>query len=370
MKRWVVAAMVLAGAVGAHAQWQMQDSGTTASLRGISSLGKGVAWASGANGTVLRTEDGGYQWQTCSVPAGAEKLDFRGIQGFDANTAIVMSSGKGDASRLYKTTDACKTWKLLFTNPDKDGFWDTVSIRTETDGCLLGDPTQGRFTLFCTRDHGKRWIRQIGKGLKTDASMEGAFAASNASLEGSSGWLLFVTGGKGGAASYAIHSTVVCLDDCPDSEMNLDGRKDEWTRVPIPLGRETESSGAFAVAIRRAGHEALFVAVGGDYQKPDSSENTAAFSADPTKQWQAAASMPHGYRSSVAYEARHKAWIAVGPNGTDASFDDGKTWKALKPGMNEPGDADRNWNALSLPFVVGPKGRIAILRPDALKSNR
>ena len=105
-----------------HAQFDIEDSHTTASLRGIHNVGGGVAWASGTNGTVLRTEDGGYLWQTCTIPPGAEKLDFRGIQAFDENTAIVMSSGKGDLSRLYKTTDGCQTWKLLFTNPDKEGF--------------------------------------------------------------------------------------------------------------------------------------------------------------------------------------------------------------------------------------------------------
>ena len=61
-------------------------------------------------------------------PPDAEKLDFRGVQGIDRNTAIAMSSGKGDLSRLYKTTDACKTRKLIFTNPDKDGFWDALQI--------------------------------------------------------------------------------------------------------------------------------------------------------------------------------------------------------------------------------------------------
>ncbi len=115
-------------ASSSHAQWTLQTSNTTADLRGIHSIGGGVAWASGTNGTVLRTEDGGYVWQSCTVPPGAEKLDFRGIQAFDANTAIVMSSGKGDLSRLYKTTDGCHSWKLLFTNPDKDGFWDAISL--------------------------------------------------------------------------------------------------------------------------------------------------------------------------------------------------------------------------------------------------
>src|ERR1700730_6514077 len=111
-----------------QAQWDIEESHTTASLRGIHNVGGGVAWASGTNGTVLRTEDGGYLWQTCTIPPGAEKLDFRGIQAFDENTAIVMSSAKGALSRLYKTTDGCQTWKLLFTNPAKEGFWDALQF--------------------------------------------------------------------------------------------------------------------------------------------------------------------------------------------------------------------------------------------------
>jgi hypothetical protein len=76
---------------------------------------------------------------------------------------------------------------------------------------------------------------------------------------------------------------------------------------------------------------------------------------------------PHGYRSAVAYDAPTKTWITVGPNGTDISRDDGRNWTALKPTAQDPPDADKNWNALSLPFVVGPKGRIGKLRPEALK---
>ena len=91
-----ILAILAATSLTARAQWTLETSNTTADLRGIHSIGGGVAWASGTNGTVLRTEDGGYLWQSCTVPPGAEKLDFRGIQAFDANTAIVMSSGKGD----------------------------------------------------------------------------------------------------------------------------------------------------------------------------------------------------------------------------------------------------------------------------------
>jgi hypothetical protein len=47
----------------------------------------------------------------------------------------------------------------------------------------------------------------------------------------------------------------------------------------------------------------------------------------------------------------------VGTNGSDLSRDDGKSWQPLDDG---------NWNALSLPYVVGPDGRIARLNAAAL----
>src|SRR5437868_702264 len=162
MPRRALPFLVLLLSLPAHSQFTLQTSNTTADLRGIHSVGKGVAWASGTNGTVLRTEDGGYVWQSCSMPPGAEHLDFRGIQAFDANTAIVMSSGKGDLSRLYKTIDGCHSWKLLLTNPHKDGFWDAVQFSDSKHGFVLGDPIEispvsKRFELEQTYDGGEHW---------------------------------------------------------------------------------------------------------------------------------------------------------------------------------------------------------------------
>ena len=50
------------------------------------------------------------------------------VSGKGVSAAIIMSSGKGALSRIYKTTDACATWILLFTNPDPEGFWDAVVL--------------------------------------------------------------------------------------------------------------------------------------------------------------------------------------------------------------------------------------------------
>ncbi|HZZ37483.1 MAG TPA: hypothetical protein VFE06_00020, partial [Acidobacteriaceae bacterium] len=174
--------------------WVMERSGTTAGLRGIHAVGGGVAWASGTNGTVLRTEDGGYEWQSCAMPPGAEKLDFRGIWAWDDNTAIVMSSGTGDASRLYKTTDGCSHWKLLFTNPDKEGFYDALLFVNRDYGLVLGDPAGGdtrgpvAFRIRLTNDGGETWIPVGDPELPhpsvnlTPLSGEAFFAASNSSM--------------------------------------------------------------------------------------------------------------------------------------------------------------------------------------------
>jgi len=121
----------------------MQDSGTNAGLRGIDSVDGTVAWASGTGGTVLKTIDGGAHWSKCAVPDGDKDgvtLDFRGAQAWDAQTAIVMASGPGEKSRLYKTVDGCGTWKLMLKNTDPEGFYDAFTFWDVKHGFLLGDP--------------------------------------------------------------------------------------------------------------------------------------------------------------------------------------------------------------------------------------
>jgi hypothetical protein len=370
-------------ATTARAQFDIEESHTTASLRGIHNVGAGVAWASGTNGTVLRTEDGGYLWQTCTIPPGAEKLDFRGIQAFDANTAIVMSSGPGDQSRLYKTTDGCQTWKLLFTNPDKEGFWDAIQFtdasrfpRDKDFGMLLGDPVDGHFAIFLTFDRGEHWERQL-KQAPAAGQGEAIFAASNSSLViNRLADRAFVTGGNQGARliNFTVYDDDTVHDDDRDAKVVPGARefyffgKRRWGNVALPMGHSV-SSGAFSIATRPFGTPEEIgeqvVIVGGDYQQPNIGHNTAAYIS--YGKLAAAQAPPHGYRSSVAYDPTQKLWITVGPNGTDISRDDGKNWTPLKPSTQDPPDADKNWNALSLPYVVGAHGRIGKLRPITQK---
>jgi photosystem II stability/assembly factor-like uncharacterized protein len=334
--------------------WVMQESGTKAGLRGIDSVDGKIAWASGTGGTVLKTIDGGEHWQKCAVPDGDKDgatLDFRGVQAWNAQTAIVMSSGPGDRSRLYKTADGCGSWRLVLTNPDKDGFWD--SYRGDQHGhlgILVGDPVRNHFPLWqVDRDDSSFQIKRFKHEPRAQRG-EAAFAASNSAIFVDDVFFDFwlATGGTGGARVI--------------KRINHDFDSFGFETFPsalVPVGHNTKSSGIFGLSFRKtpetANPERHFmngIAVGGDYTKPDESTATAAWTSDGGLHWTAATKPPHGYRSSVAWNEGLKAWITVGTNGSDISRDDGKTWQPLDDG---------NWNALSLPFVVGPKGRIARL---------
>ena len=367
--------------------WQMQKSGTTAGLRGIDSVDGTVAWASGTEGTVLKTVDGGAHWTKCAVPDGDKDgatLDFRGVQAWDATTAIVMASGPGDKSRLYKTTDGCRTWMLLFKNSDTpDGFFDSLSItktRTGGRGFLLGDPVAGRLTIYWTGDRGVHWEQQKSDGLEADAAKLGAFAASNSSIlpdvdnmeTGMKGPDFFAVGGKGGSFVFVRVDALCTMGIVHDFPEKCDiPAFSEFHRVPVPVKSGTESTGIFAlgedrdnnvqpapgVKQRHPGPNHPLIAVGGDYAAPNESIGTAAWSVDGGWTWAASATPPRGYRSTVQWSASEKLWITAGTNGSDISRDDGRTWQPLDDG---------NWNALSLPFIVGPKGRIARLNASAL----
>src|ERR1700704_1332575 len=139
--------------------WKVQTSGLDANLRGVSAAyspdAKGApmpaVWASGSNGVILRSLDTGKTWKRLHVAAG-DALDFRGIVAFNAATAYVMSSGEGEKSRVYKTSDGGETWALQYTGNRKEIFLDSIACVSETHCYALGDPLDGKFLLLITAD--------------------------------------------------------------------------------------------------------------------------------------------------------------------------------------------------------------------------
>src|SRR5690606_18329912 len=146
-----VVALVLTNTISANAQWIKQNIETNASFRGLSVVNERVVWASGTGGTVVRTTDGGKTWDVIKVP-GAEKLDFRDIEAFDAKTAYILSIGNGEDSRIYKTADGGKTWSLQFKNDNPKAFFDAIACWNERNCLAMSDPVDGKYLLIRTTD--------------------------------------------------------------------------------------------------------------------------------------------------------------------------------------------------------------------------
>jgi photosystem II stability/assembly factor-like uncharacterized protein len=313
--------ILLATAVVAYGHsWQVQPSNTTVALRGVSAIGD-VVWYSGAKGTVATPRG------VATLP-GAADLDFRDVEAFDDSTAYLMSSGKGQLSRIYKTTNGGSSWALLHTNLNPEGFFDCMSFWDAAHGIVVGDPVDGRFTILTTAD-GSTWQRQKGPPANKD---EAAFAASGSCVftRGTrEAW--FATGGPGGARVF--HS-------------NDAGQT--WSVAKTPLRHDSASAGIFSIAFSDAIHG---IAVGGDFSKPEETMGNIAITEDGGKTWTAPAQGPSGYRSAVIFLRSQKLWITTGTTGSDSS-PDGKAWNKFN---------DAPYNSLSGEFAAGPNGALARL---------
>ncbi|HXT70919.1 MAG TPA: hypothetical protein VN700_14255 [Vicinamibacterales bacterium] len=293
--------------------WTAQKSNVTARLRGVSAVSEKVAWASGSGNTILRTEDGGETWTKITSPT-TDRLDFRDIDAVGERAAYVLSIGAGSTSRIYKTVDAGQTWALQFTNEDPDAFFDAMAFWDAERGIAVSDSVKGAFVIITTDNGGKTWTRVPATSLPPALPNEGAFAASgtNVAVLGNNVWF-----GTGAAArSRVLHST---------------DRGKTWTIAETPMA-SGQSSGIYSVAFRDAQHGVI---VGGDYSKEQEAVDNAAVTSDGGRTWTLVKGL-HGFRSVVAHvPGSRSSFVALGPQGSDISTDDGKTWIAIEgPGFD------------------------------------
>jgi photosystem II stability/assembly factor-like uncharacterized protein len=296
-----------------------------------------VVWASGTEGTYLRSTTGGETWTVAQVK-GAGMLDFRDVHAVDERTAYLLASGAADKSRVYKTVNGGKDWTLQLTNPDAAGFFDAMAFWDENHGLLLGDSLNGRMVVFGTDDGGAHWERRESPAAQ---AKEGAFAAS--------GTCLIANGDRdawfGTTAARVFHS--------------VDGGR-TWTTTQTPIRHDGGGAGIFSLAFVDSRNG---IAVGGDYTKPESDEHNIAVTLDGGRTWsEPRGARPAGFRSAVAYVPAMKAWVAVGTSGSDISYDNGANWERFGS------DA---YNAVAFAplqnkgWAVGPKGAVAVLRAGA-----
>jgi photosystem II stability/assembly factor-like uncharacterized protein len=298
LKRIVLFAMLCIGMRGLNAQKiQVLDSGTNSSLRGLSVVSDHIIWVSGSSGRVARSIDGGnsFKWMTVK---GFEKTDFRDIEAFDQNTAIIM--GIAEPAYMLRTTNGGESWTMVYENKTKGMFLDAMDFRNDREGMVVGDPIEGRFFLASTSDGGINWSDVPLLSRPQADTGEGCFASSGTNirlLQDTS--MVFITGG--------LHSNFFS--------------NTKKSSLPILQGRE--STGANSIACR---DNRSFIVVGGDFSSKDSATANCLLTSDGGNTWQAPATPPHGYRSCVEWLGKND-WISAGLNGVDYSNDEGKVWQ-------------------------------------------
>jgi photosystem II stability/assembly factor-like uncharacterized protein len=201
-------------------------------------------------------------WHTRGFPD-TETLDFRDVDAVSEDVAYVLSIGSGAASRIYKTTDAGKSWTRQFTNDDPKAFFDAMAFWDSDRGIAVSDSVDGVFIILRTDNGGRTWSRVPAEALPPALENEGAYAASgtNVAVFGRDHvWI-------GTSRSRVLRST--------DS-----GRT--WTAAATPVATGA-SAGIFSIAFRDAQHGII---VGGDYRQEAEAVDNAAITSNGGRTWQ------------------------------------------------------------------------------------
>lgn len=188
----------------------------------------------------------------------------------------------------------------------KGVFFDAMDFNGDV-GFLMGDPVDGKFTLFHTKNGGKSWERC--KGEVNAAKGEAGFAASGSNVYvANDSTYMFVSGGM---ASNFYKST--------DSG-------ETWTKVVIPF-YPGETIGAYSMCFA---DEKNGMIVGGNYKQPTIKMNTAYYTHDGGETWYNCTTPPNGYRSCVY--AADGIFYACGQTGIDYSDNNGEDWQPFAEG--------------------------------------
>lgn len=307
---------------------QLLDSNTTISIRGLSVVSDNILWASGSKGTVARSLDGGktFQWM---IVKGFEKRDFRDVEAFDANTAIIMTVDT--PAIILKTTDGGTTWRKVFEDKRPGMFLDAMEFWNNSSGIVVGDPINNKLFIARTFDGGETWRGLPEANYPEAAEGEAMFASSGTNVvKVNMQEAVFVTGGK--------KSRLFIRD----------------LKIDLPIVQGKDFTGANSIAVY---DEKNMVIVGGDFTKDTSRYMNCVLTKNKGQSFIIPATPPFGYRSCVIYISKNKL-ITCGTTGVDVSEDGGNSWRNVSASGFHVVQKAKNGKAV---FLAGSRGRIAKL---------
>ena len=303
-------------------------SGQNTSLRGLSVVSDKVIWVSGSNGTVGRSIDGGATWNWTTVK-GFEKRDFRDIEAWDKNCAVIIAVA--EPPYILKTVDGGQNWKTVFSDTTKGMFLDAIDFN-KRKGIVVGDPIEGKVFLAHTKNRGDSW------------------SVFNSDRKDQRRWLL-----NEGEAFFASSGSNIKLLKKGNYRLVSGGKSSRWFDKDgdhlLPIVQGKESSGANSITVN-GDH---WVVVGGDYSNATDTTRNCVYTKDAGRNWQYPSSTPKGYKSSVAFISSNQL-ITCGTSGVDISNDGGDRWtQVTKDAYHVCGKAKKG-NSV---FLAGSNGKVA-----------
>ena len=192
-----------AGAPTPNVRITTQTSGTSALLQAVHAASSQVVWAVGHRGVVLRSTNGGDRWDRRLTPSG-DSLEFRDVHAINADTAWILSTGNGTASRIYRTTDGGASWTRQFMNTDTAAFYDCLSFGSgpARTGIAFSDASGARTNILYTDTDGAAWHLLPPAVVPAPQPGEGAFAASGLCVTHADARTVFIATGSPGARLF------------------------------------------------------------------------------------------------------------------------------------------------------------------------
>lgn len=154
MKRCLIILSVLyLNPLAVMAQWSEFYTGQRAYFYSISAVSDSVCWTSGSGGIIVRTTNGGKSWSN----AGGGILDLKDIPSLFALDSLRAFCTTSDANGtyVYRTTNGGQSWDAVFYQAG--GFINGIWFNNASDGIIMGDPVNGRWSIWRTTNGGGSW---------------------------------------------------------------------------------------------------------------------------------------------------------------------------------------------------------------------
>lgn len=241
-----------------------------------------------------------------SIVKTPNKLEFRSIAN---NSSHIFLLNVGSPALLYKIRKDGSENKLVYTENDKNTFYDSMKFWNDKEGIAIGDPTEDCFSIIITKDGGETWKKLSCENLPKLIEGEAAFAASNTNVIVNKNDTWIVSGGKKARVFYSSD------------------KGKTWEVFDSPIKQGEPMTGIFSADFY---DENIGFLVGGNYDKPSQNSGNKALTINGGKNWTLISeNSGFGYASCVQFvpNSGGKQLVTVGFSGINYSSDNGTTWK-------------------------------------------